>query len=147
MPQLGRDKARCPCGYVSSSPPVRTGLATYRCIRLHTFRSVLVLALWHDVHTGWRLLMRSASVGSLNFARSIIWSISTSLGWSGFPLLSQISDRLSAQIVPLRRITSSRWSLLPCLSSFPLQRLSYQRNFSRLISSFLYRTLLQVFLK
>ena len=59
--------------------------------------------------------MRSASVGSLNFARGMMWSISTSLGWSGFPLLSQ-SGPFIAQIVPLRRITSSRRSAHPCLS-------------------------------
>ena len=32
--------------------------------RTNTFRSVLVFALWHGVHTGWRLPMRSASWGS-----------------------------------------------------------------------------------
>ena len=41
-------------------------------IRLNTFRSVLVFALWHGVHKIWRLSMLSASVGSLNRARSLM---------------------------------------------------------------------------
>jgi hypothetical protein len=40
---VGRDRARCKP--FPLSPPFRTGLATYRCIRLNTFESVLVLAL------------------------------------------------------------------------------------------------------
>ena len=54
-------------------------------IRLSTFRSVLVLALWHDVQSGWRCFMRSASVVSLNLLRGVSWSISTSLGCSTVP--------------------------------------------------------------
>ena len=54
-------------------------------IRLCTFRSVFVFALWHDVHTGWRCFMRSASVESLNRFRGVIWSISTSLACSVVP--------------------------------------------------------------
>ena len=82
--------------------------------------------------------MRSASVLSLNCARGFVaWCISTSLGWSGFPLLSQISGRLSAQIVPLSRITSSRWSIHPLFSSCPLQRLCKEKSLSLTIFSFL----------
>lgn len=63
--------------------------------------------------------MRSTSVLSLNPARGGIWSISTSLGWSGIPRLSQ-SGPLIAQMVPLRRIISSTvvfWPAIGALSS------------------------------
>src|SRR5712691_8769340 len=66
-------------------PPVENRTCDFHRIRLSTFRSVLVFALWHDVHIGWRCFMRSASVVSLNRARGIIWSTSTSLGWSVVP--------------------------------------------------------------
>ena len=57
----------------------------FHSTRLSTFRSVLVFALWHDVHSGWRCFMRSASVLSLNRARGVSWSISTSLGCMSLP--------------------------------------------------------------
>src|SRR6266851_7360872 len=83
-PLLGRDKARCLVG-TFPHPPVENRTCDFHRIRLSTFRSVLVFALWHDVHIGWRCFMRSASVVSLNRARGITWSTSTSLGWSCVP--------------------------------------------------------------
>ena len=75
---------------------------------------------------GWRCFMRSASVSSLNGARGLSWSISTSLGWRDLRSIC----RTCSTVVPLRIITSSRRSLHPCLSWCPLQRLLYRRIFS-----------------